>query len=205
MTNKTFVLTLLLSTMTILGLVGTIATAATNGKGDPDQAIVCLGMCSDIRKLCAEEIASGNVAGRDLKDGILDEASCQLMCEADWDTKTFDCVSAADTCSQFFDESPYCVETEEEAQPAKPSAATEKSCSTACKNYAKCAGYGDDVTAQDQVYAYESCMKICPVWTTHTRTCIATTAIRSASDCAAQTMCMFGSMQNMIPKNMPKR
>ncbi|MGE4560857.1 MAG: hypothetical protein AB7E77_11705 [Desulfobulbus sp.] len=176
----------------------THATAAPDDKDTPSQSAVCLGMCGDIQKLCAEDIAEGNVAGRDLKDGILDEASCLLMCEADWDDKTLNCVSAADSCSQFLDEAPYCIETEEKNEPTKPSVAG-KGCAAACKNYAKCTGYGENVTPRDQAHAYDSCMQVCPTWTPATQKCIASTPIHSAADCAAQTMCMFGSMQNMVP------
>ncbi|MDD2467612.1 MAG: hypothetical protein PHI97_26830 [Desulfobulbus sp.] len=206
MMHLTPVALLLLLLLTTNLCIATKTTAATTlSPEEQRRSIVCLGMCSSIQKLCASDIANGEVAGRDLKEGILEEAACQLMCEADWDDKTFNCVSAADDCSQFFDEAPYCVETEDETPPTKPTTSIDTSCSAACKNYAKCAGYGEDATAQDQAYAFESCMEICNTWTPATRQCVASTPIRSASDCAAQTMCVMGSLKNMIPKNMPRR
>lgn len=203
MRNRKPMRPLILAATTIL-LLATALAAAPPTPDPNDEGAVCVGMCDSIQKLCAEDIAEGNVAGHDLKDGILDEASCLLMCEAEWTDKTFNCVSGADSCAQFFDEAPYCAETEERGEPATPATA-DKGCAAACRNYAKCAGYGEDIGPQDQAYAYKSCMQVCPSWTIATQNCIASTAIHSPADCAAQTMCMFGSMQNMIPKNMPRR
>ena len=195
---------LLLFSLTVPTFSSNTLAETTMSPEEMQRSHVCMGICSDIQKLCAEDIAEGNVAGHDLKDGILDETSCLLMCEADWTDTIMDCVSQADSCAQFFDEAPYCVETEEEDEPAVP-ATTGKGCDAACKKYAKCAGYGDGVGPKDMADAYKSCMQICPAWTQATQQCIASTLINSPADCAAQTMCMFGSFKNMIPPNMPKK
>ena len=54
--------------MTFLCL-GTVASAAPPIPDDADDDAVCVGMCDSIQRLCAEDMAEGNVAGHDLKDG----------------------------------------------------------------------------------------------------------------------------------------
>ena len=189
---------LLLFLTTKLCLSTTSPAQTTLSPEEHRRSIVCMGMCSDIQKLCAEDIADGYTAGRDLKDGILDETSCLLMCEADWTDTTLDCVSKADSCSQFFDVQPYCVETEEENESSTP-AVGGKGCIAACKNYVKCASYGEGIGPQDKIDAYNTCMQVCPTWTVVTQNCIASTAIRNPADCMAQTACIIGSLNNMMP------
>lgn len=203
MPNQKIILFLLLAALTTFGLCPH-APAATADSEEPSRSTVCLGMCDAIQKLCAEDIAEGNVAGRDLHNGILDETSCLLMCEAEWDDTTLNCVNGADTCAQFLDEAPYCLETEEQDEPAEP-ASTGAGCAAACKNYVKCVAYGDGISLQDQVDAYNTCMQVCPTWTPQTQKCIASTPIRSAADCMAQTACIIGSLQNMMPPKPAKK
>lgn len=161
-----------------------------NNNNEPDKAAVCSGMCADIQKICAEDIAEGNTQFRDLESGILDETACLIMCETDWDDTTFNCISAADHCSQFSDQAPYCIETEDDGTDT-PSTQTPSDCQTACKNYAKCTGYGDDISPQDQEDAYNTCLQVCATWPDKTRACVAQTAINQATDCLAQTACII--------------
>ncbi|MBM9614512.1 hypothetical protein JWJ90_09435 [Desulfobulbus rhabdoformis] len=182
----------------------TVAFAADDETEPPLSSDDCLTLCTQIRDLCAEDVANGNTVGRDLENGILEESSCLLMCGADWTQDTADCIDDADSCAQIFDESPYCAETGDTGETIEPAEAG-VGCEKACRNYAKCAGYGDDATAEDKEAAYQSCLQVCPSWTPTTQQCIASTSIHSPADCAAQSMCMFGSFQNMIPQNMPGR
>lgn len=165
--------------------------------GEPDMSTVCAGMCDSIQRTCADDIANGDLAGRNMADGILDETSCLLMCEADWDDTVLNCVSAADDCSQFMDSAPYCMETEDDNEEADENPTTANSCDAACNQYSKCAAYTEGVGQKDIDDAYDSCLQICGTWTDSTRQCIASTAINDVSDCAAQTACMFGSIENM--------
>nr|WP_320012354.1 hypothetical protein [uncultured Desulfobulbus sp.] len=171
-------------------------------KDDPEPKLTsedCLTLCTQLRDLCAEDVASDNTVGRDLENGILEESSCLLMCGADWTQETADCIDAADSCAQIFDESPYCAKTDDAGEITTPTEAG-SGCQKACRNYAKCAGYGDGATSEDTEAAYQSCLQVCPSWTPTTQQCMASTPIHPPVDCAAQSMCMFSSFQNMIPQ-----
>lgn len=208
MTNTAFFSAMALLLSLTLGSWHNSVLAKTQAPDpDPDEherAHICSEMCDSIRRHCAGDIAEGNVAGRDLKEGILNEASCQLMCEADWTDKTFNCVSAADHCSQFLDEAPYCMETEDDgAQPPPITPAENASCDAACRKYAQCAGYGEGTPAEIQeakTSAHASCMQICPTWSAATRACINRHPIHSPADCYEQTQCVMGWMQGMQDK-----
>src|SRR3989339_268510 len=124
------------------------------------QAQICGTMCERIiPELCKTEIEDYTVSGQSLDESIMDPLSCQLMCEAEWDEKTIGCVTDADECAQFFSSAPYCMETAEEGEPAAVDKKTAGSCDEACRNYATCASYGDDVTLADLDDAYASCLE----------------------------------------------
>lgn len=166
---------------------------------EPDMATICSGLCGrTIQDLCQDEIADYKASGQSMDGAIIDEASCQLMCEAEWTVDTIECVSAADTCAQFLNSSPYCIETEVDDEEVSNQPALPGNCDKACKNYAKCAGYGDGVTAADQQAAYESCLTICSSWDDKTRDCVSNTAIGQAADCVYQTACVLPDVNSLL-------
>lgn len=71
-------------------------------------------------------------------------------------------------------------------------------CDKACENYALCASYGDDVTAQDVDDAYATCMEECMGWEQENITCMAKAVIRQPGDCLTVTMCGLKQYQGMM-------
>ncbi|MDD3302905.1 MAG: hypothetical protein PHN31_05065 [Candidatus Gracilibacteria bacterium] len=159
---------------------------------EPDKVTVCSDICQNkVQNLCQEEIASNKTVGTSMENSILDEANCQLMCEADFDESIYDCFLGADSCSQFLDKAPYCLETEGDEIEIKDG----NGCETACNNYSKCTRYTQGTTQEDWQDAKESCMQICPSWSSETKKCVASTEINSVIDCSAQTQCVVGKLK----------
>jgi hypothetical protein len=162
-----------------------------------DNAIVCADMCeTTVQDLCKEEISANQEAGINMEESILDESYCQLACETEWNDDTFECVSAADTCAQFMDTAPYCIEnrdTGEEIEATEPG-----NCEKACRRYSDCASYTEGVGPADIEDAFESCLQICPSWSDEQRNCVANTVINSASDCARQTACVLPQVKELM-------
>lgn len=156
----------------------------------PDKSTVCSDICQNkVQKLCEEEIEANKTIWTSMEESILDEANCQLLCEADFEEKIYDCFLNADSCSQFLDSAPYCMETEwDEIEPKDWTW-----CEKACTNYSLCTRYTEWTTEADWKDAKDSCMQICPTWTKKTTNCIASTPINKVTDCAAQTACMFST------------
>jgi len=167
---------------------------------EPDMATICSGLCGrTVQDLCKDEIEDMKASGQSLDDSIMDEITCQLMCEAEWTDDTIQCVSAADDCGQLLNESPYCMETE--AQDGDEEAANQPlpgNCDRACRNYAKCTGYGDDISPADQEDAYRTCLQVCPTWTDTQRNCVTNTKIDAPADCLAQTACVLPAAREMM-------
>lgn len=179
-------------------IVGSESSQNQVEENTPDKATVCAGMCQNIvQRLCHEEIAANQAVGTDMSESILDEAHCQLACEADWDDAVMTCVDAADQCAQFSDTAPYCLENGDLS--GIPEDGNQgSSCEKACKNYALCAAYGDEITPQDIADATESCRQMCAVWTPEIINCVSSTAINEASDCAAQTACVLPNVRDLM-------
>lgn len=200
--RKFYFLFLLLAVSFLSGCGGKTAVAPADPNDNilpEDTAIECEALCADnIQSLCREEIESAIADGANLENSILDESYCQLACEAEWNESTFDCVDGADDCAQFINTSPYCLETEIDDEEALLNNPQPGNCDKACRNYAKCAAYGDDVRQADLDAAYESCNEICAAWTDKTRDCVANTSINKASDCAAQSACVLPELKNMM-------
>jgi hypothetical protein len=152
-----------------------------------DTATICASLCQNtIPQLCQDDIETQKTEGTFNEEGIFDEASCQLICEADWGEQTMGCVSDAVECAQLSHAAPYCTDISEE--PAEVDAIS-TGCDGACEKYKKCAGYGDDATAEDMEYAYQSCVISCAHWTPEAISCINSHAINSAMDCSYLTAC----------------
>ncbi|MFH1047333.1 MAG: hypothetical protein V1738_03450 [Patescibacteria group bacterium] len=189
--------------MTLVFLSGctnttTVSSEAGGGGGssEPDTATVCAHMCEiNIQGLCEEEIATNKANGISMEDSILDETYCQLACEAEWDDNTFDCVSAADTCAQFLDASPYCMENGDvgDVVGIKPG-----NCDKACRKYSDCAAYTEGAGPADIEDAYQSCLEVCPAWTDDQRNCVVSTAINSSMDCLKQTACVLPQVKALM-------
>lgn len=166
------------------------------GSDEPNTATACSHMCEiNVQRVCEGEIADNKANGVDMQNSILDEAFCQLACEAEWDDNTFDCVSAADTCAQFLDASPYCIENGDvgDVTPIEPG-----NCDKACRRYSDCAAYTEGVGAADIEDAYLSCLELCPTWTDEQRNCVASTVINSPMDCAKQTACVLPQVKELM-------
>lgn len=159
----------------------------------PDKSVICGWVCYNIQKICKEDIENWTTVGQDLETWVLEEASCQLLCEASWDEKTIGCVSDADNCAQISDSEPYCIDDEKEEVEAAtpPDSKLENNCVNACNNYVNCVAYWDDVTQEDKDNAFDSCMQMCPSWTENARKCVVNTTINNANDCGTQTRCIL--------------
>jgi hypothetical protein len=207
--KKTFTILTLVSLLALAGCVptGNIVPAGNStsnqppqDEAGPDMATICSGLCGrTIQDLCRDEIEDMKASGQSLDDSIMDEITCQFMCEAEWTDDTIECVSAADDCGQLLNASPYCMETEVKDGDAE--AANQPlpgNCDRACRNYAKCTSYGDDITAADQEDAYHSCLQVCATWTDTQRNCMTNTKIDAPIDCAAQTACVLPAVDAMM-------
>lgn len=198
--KKFYFLFLLLAPLFLCGC-GSKTTIAPSGSGEDilpdDMAIECLSLCEDnIQTLCQEEIQTAIANGTSLENSVLNLSYCQLACEAEWDESTIDCVSDADTCAQFMDTAPYCIEngdTGEEANATEPG-----NCDTACRRYSDCASYTEGAGQADIEDAYQSCLQLCPSWSDEQRNCVANTAINSAADCARQTACVLSQVKELM-------
>ena len=62
-------------------------------------------------------------------------------------------------------------------------------CSDACERHKDCAAYTEDVTAEDLVDAYNTCMEECPTWPKAMVKCINTTEIKTPNDCVGFVQC----------------
>jgi hypothetical protein len=71
-------------------------------------------------------------------------------------------------------------------------------CDKACENYALCASYGDDVTAQDVDDAYATCMEECTGWSQENIGCMAKVIVRNPQDCAGVSMCGLKQYQGVM-------
>lgn len=154
-----------------------------------DQATQCSYLCGrKIPELCADGIEAAKTEGTFNAEGIFDELSCQLFCEAEWTEATIACVSDADECAQMMDSAPYCMEnsaddTDKELPPA------DIGCPKACEKYKKCASYGDDISPADLEDAYASCMEVCATWNKSVSDCINQYPINTPADCGPMTAC----------------
>lgn len=163
------------------------------------QSQICSSLCErQIQTLCQSEIEDFQSAGQSLDGSIMEEASCQLMCEADWDESIFACISDADECAQLSNEAPYCMETEANDDEESQEDVLPGNCNRACQNYKKCASYGDDISASDLQDAYNSCNELCRVWDNKTRDCVAQTVINAPIDCAKQTACVLKDVKELM-------
>lgn len=169
-----------------------------NENGPDQTALECAGMCEHISKICEEEINETKKLGYSMEESVYDEASCQLFCEADWDDNVKDCVSGADDCIQIVSSEPYCVDTEEEGEIIIFNDNLDKSCDLACRKYAKCASYGDDITAQNIQEAYITCVDECQHWSDTTKKCINKQPINQPADCLPMTICGIKEYQGLI-------
>lgn len=72
------------------------------------------------------------------------------------------------------------------------------SCDKACDNYALCAGYGDDMTAQDVDDAFASCMEECAGWEKTNIDCMAKVIVRNPEDCGPVSLCGLKNYQGIM-------
>ena len=156
-----------------------------------DKATICASICDHkIPILCADELNDLSSLDANLDGSLMDPASCQLICESEWNENTLGCAADAEDCNQFMDQSPYCLETDkEDLNMENPEG--DKYCSSACKKYGDCVMYADDATQEDRQYAIESCMEICPSWSEDTKNCVNKNKIRNSMDCANLSMCVL--------------
>ena len=68
-------------------------------------------------------------------------------------------------------------------------AKNEPNCESVCQKYAVCAGFGDDITEEDQKDAYESCMIECKGWSAEGIACMDEHEIRVPQDCMQISLC----------------
>lgn len=148
-----------------------------------DKMTLCSDLCvNKIQSLCADKInQSREKEGLNI-GGVFEVASCQLICEADWDETVIGCVSNSVECSQITNTSPFCVETE--VQPKN-----ESFCLSACEKYAKCAGFNQDVTKEEVDEVYKSCAEICKSWSLSVTNCINASSVNTPEDCAQISKC----------------
>jgi len=201
---KKIYLPLILAALIMLSGCGQKQTA-TNPTPDPGQnteqdnhSLACSYLCElKIPDLCADYMAEQTEQGFNFENTIFEDATCQLMCEAEWDETTIGCMSFADECAQISNDAPHCIDDDTEgdtaADPNMPGA-----CAKACNNYTKCVSYGEDITPQDINDAFDSCMQICSTWDKSARDCVTNTAIKSPGDCAAQTACLLPAVKNLM-------
>jgi hypothetical protein len=121
-----------------------------------------------------------------------DADTCEADCNGKWPDSIRECMVTAEDCDQISAEEPYCKEKldkdlmgDGEADTVRPG------CAGACDKYKQCAGYTEGAGAQDQEYAYESCMETCPAWSQSTVDCVRSKAIHKAADCAVMTACVL--------------
>ena len=117
---------------------------------------------------------------------------CQKDCETKWPDTIRECMLTADDCSQISQQEPYCEEElEKDLMPGKEFSELPEGCNGACLQYKKCAGYTEGAGAEDQEYAYESCMQTCEAWSEPTIECVRNQPINKAADCAVMTACVL--------------
>jgi hypothetical protein len=172
------------------------APASEIGKdGQADQVSICLSLCEyRIQNLCRDAIEEYQAAGASLEETIMDEASCQLMCEAEWTEDTIACVTDADDCAQLSDSEPYCTELNENEEKSVPDAG----CSAACRKYGDCVRYGDDISETDVQDAYATCMEVCASAPSKVVGCINSHPISKPSDCMLQSACVLPALDEII-------
>jgi hypothetical protein len=167
----------------------------------PDQGLICSHLCGrKIPEMCENEIEELTTNEIDPNGLILDDASCQLMCEADWSEATIACVSEADECAQLSSNDPYCIDDTQDPSEADINDPLPGNCVKACENYTHCAAYGDDVTLQDLDDAFVSCLEFCSTLDGQSRNCLASTIIRKPNDCAAQTACILPDVRELLDR-----
>lgn len=126
-----------------------------------------------------------------MENWVLEETSCQLLCEASWDEKTIGCISDADICAQISENEPYCTDDSEEPEEENNDEKLANKCVNACNNYVDCVEYWDWISQQDKDDAFDSCMQICPKWSESARKCVVDAKIRNWNDCLTQTRCIL--------------
>ena len=125
---------------------------------------------------------------------------CQQDCESKWPDTIRECMVTAEDCEQISREEPYCKEKpENDLMPGKEFSELPEGCNGACLQYKKCAGYTEGAGAEDQEYAYESCMQTCAAWSDSTIQCVRGKAINSAADCAGMQACVLKEAGKYLP------
>ncbi|MBU2566267.1 hypothetical protein KKG46_01765 [Patescibacteria group bacterium] len=126
-------------------------------------------------------------------------STCQKDCESKWPDTIRECMLTADDCNQISQDEPYCEDkVDKDLMPKAEVETVAEGCPGACLQYKKCAGYGDDITAEDMEYAYESCMETCSTWSPETISCVRSNPISNPADCAVMTACALKEMNKYL-------
>lgn len=161
----------------------------------------CFSICHNkIQDVCLEEIIEFGPEELAASGSLMDPASCEATCAANFNDFTLDCFTKITKCDQVGSGDPWCKESEipdSEVYDIDESE-TRSGCQIPCEKYKKCAGYGDDATAQDMAEAYTSCMEVCQGWSDSTINCINQKTITSAADCMHLSNCALNEYRGML-------
>ncbi|MDF1496592.1 MAG: hypothetical protein P1P90_00850 [Patescibacteria group bacterium] len=121
-----------------------------------------------------------------------DADTCEQDCLSKWPDTIRECMVTAEDCEQISNTEPYCEEKlDKDLMPKPELTELPAGCNGACLQYKKCAGYTEGAGAEDQEYAYESCMQTCVGWSEKTINCVRSKQIHQAADCAVMTACVL--------------
>jgi len=161
----------------------------------------CFTVCHQkIQDVCLEQIIEIGPEELIGTGSLLDPASCEASCAANFTDDTLNCFTKITSCDQVMGGNPYCKETEipDSDIYEEDEFITRTGCQIPCEKYKKCAGYGTDATTEDMQAAYDSCMEVCQDWSDKTINCINQKNINTAADCANMTACALQEYQGLI-------
>lgn len=162
----------------------------------------CFTICHQkIQDACLEEIIEFGPEELAASGSLMDPASCEITCAANFDDPTLDCFTKITKCDQVGSGDPWCREDEipdSEIYDIEEPEILNNNCNNPCQKYAVCAGMADDATKADEVSAYNSCMETCSTWSENTISCINNKQINTVSDCANLSLCALQEYQDMM-------
>ncbi len=167
--KKSSWLTLLLGMFLFAGCGGTTPQP-------PQPKSDCVTLCeSKIKTLC--------------KGKKYDKNTCIKRC-AGWSDETIKCIGTAVSCGEVDPKRGFCIKEHTPSDSADTETEfIDPSCHKACTNYKKCAMYGDDVTAQNGLEAYNTCMSECAHWKPQTVKCMSQVKVTAPAHCAKVSSC----------------
>lgn len=173
-----------------------------NQDNNPDAN--CFTICHQkIQDVCLEEIIEFGPEELAASGSLMDPASCEATCAANFDDFTLDCFTKITKCDQVGGGDPWCKESEipdEDVYDIEEPEEINSSCSVPCQKYAYCAGLADDATQADKDSAYSSCMETCSTWSQSTISCINNKQINTVSDCANLSLCALQEYKGMMKR-----